>query len=156
MPRPREAANNSRATRVARIKMVTPPAGVLTQATAALIPPFSCWRARARAEALSTTEIFLIRGVVLNQHATIDGQRHAGDHARCVTRQKQNGVGDILGLAHATQRDLSRSHGLRLFRGECATEPRCGRTRADGVYPDSVRGELVGGVAGQAQKASLG
>src|SRR6516162_8978812 len=149
MPRPREAANNSRATRVARIKMVTPPAGVLTQATAApslallrspprLSSPASWgglgWgRRRDRAEALSTTEIFLIRGVVFNQHAAIDGQRDAGDHARRVTRQKQNRVGDILGLAHAAQRDLARSHGLRLFRGQRATEPRCGRTRADRV-----------------------
>src|SRR5271167_4066425 len=131
MPRPREAANNSLARNVVRIRTAIPPDGVFSQATAALsltrsrLPPplpspasggGSGWgRAREGVGALSTAEIFLIRNVVLDQHATIDGQRHAGDHTRRVTRQEQDGIGDILGLAHAAQRDLARSQDFRLF-----------------------------------------
>src|SRR5207245_9483461 len=55
-----------------------------------------------RRKRLSTPEIFLIRRVVFDQHAAIDGQRHAGDHARRVPRQKQDRIGDVLRLAHTT------------------------------------------------------
>src|SRR6516164_3461314 len=100
MPRPSEAANNSRARNVARISAATAAAGVFSQASAAPSPtlpsPGLTRGLRGRAWVLSAAEIFLIGGVVLDQHAAIDSQRHAGDHARRSTRQKQNGVGDIL------------------------------------------------------------
>src|SRR5208282_5711717 len=171
MPRPREAANNSLARNVVRIRTATPPDGVFSHATAALsltlsrLPPplpspvsggGSGWgRVREGVGALSTAEIFLIRNVVLDQHATIDGQRHAGDHARRVTRQEQDGIGDILGFAHAAKRDFARPHSLRFLRRHGAAKPRRGRTRADGVDADPVWGELVGRMAGQAEEPRL-
>src|SRR6516164_5024930 len=137
MPRSREAANNSRAAKVATIRTATAPAGVLNQVN---VPD----RAASR---LSTTEIFLIRRVVLDQHAAIDVERYAGDHARRVTREEQDGIRDILGLAHTAERDLARPRGFALIGRDRPPKARRGRTRADRVDPDPVRGELVGGVA---------
>src|SRR5215469_7618518 len=99
MPSPREAANSTRAANVIKIRAATTPEGVFSQATA-LDPA---------ASRLSATEIFLIKRVVLDQHTAIDVERHAGDHARGVTREEQDRVGDVLGLAHAAERDLQRS-----------------------------------------------
>src|SRR5215472_4867477 len=99
MPRPSESANNSRTASVARISAATGAAGVPSQAAAL----------DRAANRLSAAEIFLIGGIILDQHAAIDVERHAGDHARRATGQKQNGVGDVLGLAHPAQRDLERA-----------------------------------------------
>src|ERR1700747_490969 len=107
MPRPRAPANASRATKVTSISAVNPPDGVFTQA-AALSHPLLRSPRRECSGALSTAEIFLIRRVVFDQHAAINSQRHTGDHACPVTGKKQNRVGDILGLAHAPERDLLR------------------------------------------------
>src|SRR5215470_8677278 len=127
MPRPRAVANSTRAANVVRIRTATAPAGVFSQATAPVCP----------ANGLSRTEIFLIRRIVLDQNAAIDGQRHAGDHARPITRKKQNGVGDILRLTHAAEWDFARAHGFAFLGRDRAAKSRCGRAWTDGIDPDS-------------------
>src|SRR6201993_413224 len=109
MPRPSAAANHNLIANVAAIRTATSATGVFSQAAAgprARSPPPIPSPAGGggvgwRRSTLPAAEIFLIRCVVLDQHAAIDGQCDAGDHARRVTRQKQNGIGDVLGLAHA-------------------------------------------------------
>src|ERR1700687_6206272 len=145
MPRPSEAEYTSLAANVAKISTATRPAGVFSGAIA---PDGSRDR-------LSTAEIFLIRCVVLDQHAAVDGQRHTGDHARRVTREKQDRIGYVVGLAHATEWDLQRPCGLRLLGRHCATKARRGRARANGVDADTIGGELVSGVARQPEETGL-
>src|SRR3954468_13251843 len=101
MPRPRTEANSNRARNVAKTRTATAPAGVFSQAAAARIA-----RPRARSGILSGAEIFLIRRVILDQHAAVHGQGDTGDHARRVTGEENDRVGDVLGFAHAAQRDL--------------------------------------------------
>src|SRR5215469_14131200 len=94
MPRPRAAAKASLARKVPSMRAATVPDGVFAQATAPslLATPrpipspaggggFGWGPKKGRRSALSAAEIFLIRHVVLDQHAAVDGQRHAGDHA---------------------------------------------------------------------------
>src|SRR6516162_11734613 len=109
MPRPRAAAKASLARNVASIRAATVPEGVFARATAPSLlanPPsipspasgggFGWGPKKERREALSATEIFLIGHVVLDQHAAVDGQRHAGDHACGRPGQEQDRVGDVL------------------------------------------------------------
>src|ERR1700752_4973835 len=105
MPSPRAPANARRTVNVVRIRAATAPDGVFSQANAP----------DPAASRLSTTEIFLIRNVVLDQHAAVDGQRHAGDHACRIAGEEQNGVSDILGFAHTPQRNLARSYRFAFF-----------------------------------------
>src|SRR5260370_690619 len=106
MPRPRAEANSSRARKVAAINTATPPAGVFSHPATA--PSLTLPRLRGRewvGATLSAAEIFLIWGIVLDQHAAVYGQRYAGDHPRRVTGEKQDRGGNVLGFAHAAQRD---------------------------------------------------
>src|SRR6516162_7043426 len=120
MPSPSEAANTSRATNVADIRAATPRGGVHSLPNA---PDGSRDR-------LPAAEIFLIRRVVLDQYAAIELERHAGDHPWPVARQKQNGIGDILGLAHPAERNFARPHGFAFLRRDCPAEARRGRAGA--------------------------
>src|ERR1700730_1306696 len=96
MPSPRAEANSNRARNVAKMRAATPPAGVFSHAAAARIA-----RPRARSGILSRAEIFLIRRVILDQHAAVHGQGDTGVHARRVTGEEKDRVGDILGFAHS-------------------------------------------------------
>jgi hypothetical protein len=78
-------------------------------------------------------------------------------HMRHVAGEEQHGVGDVVRLDHAAQRDLAGTRRLLLGRRDlaAAAEPGRGRPGADGVDADPVRRQLVGSMPREPEEAGL-
>src|SRR5215472_12206440 len=158
MPSPSVAENTTRSAAVAAINTVNAPDGVLShalalrrsasQARGAIRPRLAVTRFAAAGTLtpgpLAWPEVLVVRSVVLDQQAAIHGQRDPGDHARPVTRQKQDRIGDVFGFAHASERDFPAALGLGLGARQRPAKGGCGGAGTDSVDADVVGSELVG------------
>ena len=78
--------------------------------------------------------------------------RHVGARIAC---EEEAGVGDLLSVAEAAERDLGEERGLVLF-GKTGRHVRVDEARSDAVDRDAARADLAGEGLGHAHEARLG
>src|ERR1039457_345378 len=92
---------------------------------------------------------------VLHVHAAVDGEDVTGDVGGLFGDQELDGVGDVLGLAGAAQRNLGEVLRLHLF-GQDPRHIGFNVAGGDGVDGDVAATHLLGEGLGHSDEATLG